>query len=162
MPTIKLKKNLGGQRTNAGRPQKLDKHLWGQVTCVLRHDTIARLREGSGSLRFGEFLQHHLDRYPVPSREQYLRIQRRGIPAPKARIMRPWNDKRIPAEERFKLWVDYQRQKKDEADKRARARLVAMGLTESEIDRRRALGREPHNDQPRKIKSRKPLAHSKR
>lgn len=63
-------------RTNVrplgGRPPKVNKDLWGQITCVLRKDTIERLKEGAGSKHFGEYLQHHLDRYPVPNREQYL------------------------------------------------------------------------------------------
>lgn len=55
-----------------GRPPKLNKAEFGQITCVLRLDTIQRLKAGADSKHFGEFLQHHLDRYPPPSREQYL------------------------------------------------------------------------------------------
>jgi glycine/D-amino acid oxidase-like deaminating enzyme len=41
---------------------------------VLRKDTIAKLKEGCGgaSKHFGQFLQDHLDRYPLPDRETYL------------------------------------------------------------------------------------------
>lgn len=60
------------ERPLGGRPPKVNKDLWGQITCVLRKDTIQRLREGADSVHFGEFLQHHLDRYPVPNREQFL------------------------------------------------------------------------------------------
>lgn len=62
-----------------GRPPKLNKEQYGQVTCVLRLDTIERLKEGAGSKHFGEFLQEHLDRCPPPTREQYLSLST-GIP----------------------------------------------------------------------------------
>jgi hypothetical protein len=61
----------------SGRPAKPDKDQFGQITCVLRLDTIERLRKGADSTRFGEFLQHHLDRFPPPSREQYLALLQR-------------------------------------------------------------------------------------
>jgi hypothetical protein len=48
--------------------------MWGKVTCVLRLDTIAQLKAGVGSNaknpQFGQFLQRHLDRYPLPTYEQ--------------------------------------------------------------------------------------------
>lgn len=69
------KKGWGGHRPRAGRPFKIDKDQWGQVTCILRHDTIEMLRSGADSNRFGEFLQEHLDRYPPPTREEYLKLQ---------------------------------------------------------------------------------------
>jgi hypothetical protein len=74
MKTIK-NKGWGGYRPRAGRPFKVDKDQWGQVTCVLRHDTIDMLRAGAASNRFGEFLQEHLDRYPPPTRQEYLALQ---------------------------------------------------------------------------------------
>ena len=82
-------KGWGGHRPHAGRPFKVDKELWGQVTCILRRDTIEMLRAGAASNRFGEFLQEHLDRYPPPTREEYLMLQQgrnsiqtvvRGVP----------------------------------------------------------------------------------
>lgn len=62
----------GGARPNSGRPKRDDK-TWGQITCVLRKDTIAKLRAGCGgaSKHFGPFLQDHLDRHPLPDRETY-------------------------------------------------------------------------------------------
>ena len=69
MPT-KLKPTE--RRTVRGRPEKLDKDKWVQVTCVIRRDTVERLREGADSKHFGEYLQKHLDRYPPPTREEYL------------------------------------------------------------------------------------------
>ena len=62
-------------RPNAGRKPKPHKEDWGQITCVLRLDTIRALKEGAGSNRFGEFLQAHLDRYPLPSRLEYLAVR---------------------------------------------------------------------------------------
>lgn len=58
-------------RPKAGRKPKPNKEDWGQITCVLRLETIRALREGAGSNRFGEFLQAHLDRYPLPTKEEY-------------------------------------------------------------------------------------------
>jgi hypothetical protein len=56
----------------AGRPPKVDKELWSQITCVLRKDTIQRLKDGVGGHKFfGQFLQDHLDRFPPPTFEQY-------------------------------------------------------------------------------------------
>src|ERR1700759_1588689 len=63
MPT----KSKNNDRRPGGRPPKPDKDQWGQITCVLRHDTIERLREGADSKHFGDFLQAHLDRYPPPT-----------------------------------------------------------------------------------------------
>jgi hypothetical protein len=71
----------GGARSNAGRPQKLGKDKYSQITCVLRTDTIAQLKAGADSRFFGEFLQKHLDRYPLPSRAQYLAIEKDNLPA---------------------------------------------------------------------------------
>jgi hypothetical protein len=66
----------GGARSNAGRPVKKDKTLWGKVTCVLRLDTIAKLKAGVGrksaNPQFGEYLQYCLDRHPLPSHEQFV------------------------------------------------------------------------------------------
>jgi hypothetical protein len=80
----------GGARQNSGRPPKQDKEIWGQITCVLRHDTIEKIRAGAGSRFFGEYLQDHLDRYPPPDRATYqarlnrepliVKIKRRKVP----------------------------------------------------------------------------------
>jgi hypothetical protein len=57
----------------AGRPPKIDKDRWGQITCVLRKDTIDRIRAGVGGGKFfGEYLQAHLDRFPPPSFTEYM------------------------------------------------------------------------------------------
>jgi hypothetical protein len=61
----------GGWRPGGGRPPKPDRDKWGQVTCVLRHDTIERLRRSATppdakelTKYFGAYLQWHLDQYP--------------------------------------------------------------------------------------------------
>lgn len=92
MPTTKKsrKSDHGGARRHSGRPPKIDKEKFGQITCVLRQDTIDRLREGADSRRFGEFLQDHLDRYPLPTRENYLALLRRGVPIHRPREKKPW------------------------------------------------------------------------
>ena len=60
-----------------GRPVKPDKHLYAQVTCILRRDTINQMRALSKSNRFfGEVLQDHLDRYPLPTRQEHRDMQR--------------------------------------------------------------------------------------
>lgn len=75
MKTKKQQHNdWGGARTNSGRPQKQDKDAWGKITCTLRKDTIEKLHDGAGGRFFGEFLQAHLDRYPLPSREYYIAL----------------------------------------------------------------------------------------
>lgn len=61
----------GGTRPGSGRPRDPEAHLKEQVTIVLRKDTTARLREVAQSKFFGELLQWHLDRHPLPSREEY-------------------------------------------------------------------------------------------
>jgi hypothetical protein len=66
----------GGPRPNSGRPPKVDKELYAQLSCALRRDTIERLRLGANSRYVGEFLQEHLDRYPPPHRLQYLSPKR--------------------------------------------------------------------------------------
>jgi hypothetical protein len=78
--TKKMSGAIGGRRTGAGRPRKPDKDDYVQITCFLRKDTVAALRAGAGRGvtgtaqrgRFGKFLQAHLDRYPLPSHEEYL------------------------------------------------------------------------------------------
>jgi hypothetical protein len=72
--TAPVSECLRWRHGRGGRPPKLDKNQYGQITCVLRLDTIELLREGANSKHFGEFLQDHLDRYPPPSREQYMSI----------------------------------------------------------------------------------------
>jgi hypothetical protein len=54
-----------------GRPHKPDKALWGQITCVLKHETIRQLRAVAKSRHFGDVLQEHLEKYPL-SRQDYL------------------------------------------------------------------------------------------
>jgi hypothetical protein len=71
----------GGKRTNSGRPKKLNPDDYVQVTCVLRKDTVEKLRAGAGGKQkfFGHFLQFHLDRFPIPTHAEYLAM-RDGIP----------------------------------------------------------------------------------
>jgi hypothetical protein len=54
-----------------GRPHKPDKALWGQITCVLKRETIRELRSIAKSRLFGKVLQAHLDKYPL-NRQDYL------------------------------------------------------------------------------------------
>jgi hypothetical protein len=67
----------GGYRRNSGRPKKVNPEDYVQVTCVLRKDTVEKLRAGAGGKQkfFGSFLQFHLDRYPIPSHEEYLAMR---------------------------------------------------------------------------------------
>jgi hypothetical protein len=69
METVVKKKSGGGARPNAGRPRKPENML---VTVSLRRTTVAALKDGAGSEHFGAFLQDHLNRYPPPSRREYL------------------------------------------------------------------------------------------
>jgi hypothetical protein len=78
----KAKSKRGGARPNSGRPPKADKDQWVEANVRLRRDTVERLREGAGSKLFGKFLQEHLDRHPVPSHEEYLRLQTRRVRVP--------------------------------------------------------------------------------
>jgi hypothetical protein len=70
----------GGARPNSGRRPKIDKELWGKITCILKKETIQRLHTEGGEY-FGEYLQYHLERYPLPSRAEYqmLMIGRRSL-----------------------------------------------------------------------------------
>ena len=76
---MRTNKKPNGNVTRLGRPPKADKDEWLQVTCVLRKDTVEALRVGADSKHFGEFLQHHLNRYPPPNREAYLSLTQ-GVP----------------------------------------------------------------------------------
>jgi hypothetical protein len=69
MPT-----KLKNSRHPGGRPPKLNKEEWSQVTCVMKKTTIEKLRTAAGSKHFGSLLQFHLERYPPPTREQYLAL----------------------------------------------------------------------------------------
>jgi hypothetical protein len=59
----------GGPRANSGRPRKPENML---VTVSLHRNTVAALKAGAASEHFGAFLQEHLNRYPPPSRQEYL------------------------------------------------------------------------------------------
>lgn len=74
---MRTKSKLKTNDRPGGRPPKLNKSEFGQITCVLRLDTIERLKAGAGSKHFGEFLQAWLDRHPPPTREQYLSLTNR-------------------------------------------------------------------------------------
>lgn len=67
----------GGARIGSGRPRKVNPEDFVQITCVLRKDTVERLREGAGGKQkfFGHFLQFHLDRFPIPTHEEYLAMR---------------------------------------------------------------------------------------
>jgi hypothetical protein len=65
----------GGSRPNAGRkPWKDDRQEWGRLYCTIKLATINALREAAASTAVGELLQWHLDRHPIPTRQQYLDI----------------------------------------------------------------------------------------
>jgi hypothetical protein len=74
MKTKKKKLNTGsgrgGPRPHSGRKPKLDKAQWGKITCILKNETIQTLHD-EGGIYFGEYLQAHLDRYPLPTKAEY-------------------------------------------------------------------------------------------
>jgi hypothetical protein len=84
----------GGARPNSGRPRK-DPDQWGQISIVLRRDTIEKIKAGAGggNARLGQFLQDHFDRHPVPSRELYLHLLE--MKAIRANPSNPERDRRI-------------------------------------------------------------------
>lgn len=71
------KKTHGGARANSGRRPKEHKENLIKITCMLRADTVDKLREGAGGRFFGEYLQTHLDRFPPPDRPTYLALTNR-------------------------------------------------------------------------------------
>lgn len=75
----KKKRTHGGSRANSGRPRKVNPEDFVQVTCVLRRDTVEKLRAGAGGKHkfFGGFLQFHLDRFPIPTHEEYIAMKER-------------------------------------------------------------------------------------
>lgn len=100
MTKHKLKKHRkGGPRAGSGRPHIPEKREplldekgrpvlnkkgeplsrltaeWTQLTVTLRRDTVERLRAGAGKLFVGDFLQFHLDYYPILSHEEYQRYK---------------------------------------------------------------------------------------
>jgi hypothetical protein len=71
------KNKHGGARQGAGRPviypdKAKREREWYRITCVLRRDTIQKLKEGADSRFIGEFLQDILDQRGIPSRAEYL------------------------------------------------------------------------------------------
>jgi hypothetical protein len=110
----KKQSRRGGARPNSGRPRK-DPNIWGQVTCVLRRDTIQKLKDGCGgaSKHFGQFLQDHLDEHPLPSRELYLHKQE--IKAIRARAAaHPDRDRERRVRESERLIRQLKRQRRDQ------------------------------------------------
>ena len=73
----KKKLGHGGARPNAGRPPKVNPDDFVQINCVLRKDTVDQLRAGAGNKLFGHYLQFHLDRFPLPSHQEYLAMKNR-------------------------------------------------------------------------------------
>jgi hypothetical protein len=149
MPKTLKKRSPGGPRSNSGRPRKTDKDRWGQITCVLRHDTIAQLRAGAAGRFFGEFLQQHLDRYPLPTREEYLSLslQRRPVRAPRITPLAPVIPPGLSFREGLALWfeqsggVPKKRTSRDEDDAQRMANLAAIGLNKLEIQQRMGISR---------------------
>jgi hypothetical protein len=71
----------GGARTHAGRPKKQDAHLYTTISCVLRTETVEKLRAGADSRLFGPYLQWILDRTYLPSHEEYMAaMERKPLP----------------------------------------------------------------------------------
>jgi hypothetical protein len=139
----------GGARAHAGRPPKTDRENWGRVTCILRKDTIDRLREASDNGRFfGEILQSHLDRFPIPSRSQYLSIRKHGIKPSRIRATTPRteelspDEKQLPYAERLKLLLERSGDRNN-VNHYAQwiANLRAKGLSRDQIQKRLGLSR---------------------
>jgi hypothetical protein len=67
----------GGAREGSGRPRKENPDDYVQITCVLRKDTVEKLRAGAGGGHkfFGGFLQWTLDRYPIATHDEYLAMR---------------------------------------------------------------------------------------
>jgi hypothetical protein len=144
----------GGARARAGRPPRLDRENWGRVTCILRKDTIDRLRQASDNGRFfGEILQFHLDQFPLPTRAQYLSIKHKilsgkGIKPPRIRAATPRNEelsadeKQLPYAQRFQLLLERSGDR-NKMNHYAQwiANLRAKGLTRDQIQKRLGLSR---------------------
>jgi hypothetical protein len=149
MPKQKTTPTHGGARAHAGRPPKQDRDNWGRVTCILRKDTIDRLREASDNGRFfGEILQFHLDRFPLPTRSQYLSIRQHGIKPPRIRATTPCteelsaDEKQLPYVDRLKLLLERSGdQNKVNHYAQWIANLRAKGLTRDQIQKRLGLSR---------------------
>lgn len=136
MPTKKNNHRPGG------RPPKLDKEQWGQITCVLKHETIEKLRNGAGSKHFGEFLQWHLDRYPPPTRDEYLyltehkevwrTIKRRRVPV----LFAPAPLWKTDEERKWHL----EKQKEERKKARELKRFLRLSAKDQEWERTSGLG----------------------
>jgi hypothetical protein len=105
----------GGARPNSGRPRK-DPNIWGQVTCVLRRDTIQKLKDGCGgaSKHFGQFLQDHLDEFPLPSRELYLHKQEIKAIRAKAKLAPDYHERMRRVRESERLIRELKRKRRDQ------------------------------------------------
>ena len=111
---VKKKSTRGGARPNSGRPRK-DPTIWGQITCVLRRDTIQKLKDGCGgaSKHFGQFLQDHLDEFPLPSRDLYLHKQEIKAIRARARLA-PDRDRERRVRESERLIRQLKRDRRDQ------------------------------------------------
>jgi hypothetical protein len=81
----------GGARPHAGRPPKENKADFVTVCCVLRRDTVDQLRNHGRRRLFGPYLQWVLDRYPLPTEEEYQAAR-----ANKALVVQLPNRRRVP------------------------------------------------------------------
>jgi hypothetical protein len=111
-----VKKNTrGGARPNSGRPRK-DPTIWGQITCVLRRDTIQKLKDGCGgaSKHFGQFLQDHLDEFPLPSRDLYLHKQEIKAIRARARLSPDYYERMRRVRESERLIRKLKRDRRDQ------------------------------------------------
>lgn len=70
MTKKKKKPSLGGHRDGSGRKPKENKDDYAQITVILRRETVEKLRAAGGG-KFGQFLQFHLDRHPLPTLDEY-------------------------------------------------------------------------------------------
>jgi hypothetical protein len=88
--TKRKDKGWGGARVGAGRAGKPDPENWAQVCWFMRKDTIAALKAAAGSGNFGQFLQDHLDKFPiqgsVPSESEREEAIRRRLDREAARF----------------------------------------------------------------------------
>lgn len=110
-----------------GRPFKEDKDEWTQVTCMLRIETLERLRAGAGSLRFGNFLQDHLDRHPPPTREQYLQL---STPYAKINVGEPREDRQAAREQARRDRLTPEERAKEDALSASLAKIVEETYSE--------------------------------
>jgi hypothetical protein len=89
MKTNQKKSGRGGARPGSGRHPNPDKAGWVKITCLLKRETVETLHREGGNY-FGQYLQHHLERYPLPTKEEYEALRAR-VP-----FVRPFGRRKVP------------------------------------------------------------------